>query len=186
MFQVEYKSLGLVWYAMKASYGKALKAKETLDDMQVECYVPMRYEKRKINGRNKIIPVAAIPNLIFIKTDLNYLNDVKMKMDYLHNMLIKSVDGNLLEPIIIPELDMSHFMTVVRDVKENVKFVDVEINKMIIDEGARVRITEGRYKGFEGILCRPKGSRARKVLIDLCGLAPVEMPAVQIELLQKI
>ncbi len=171
---------------MKASYGKAIKAKEKLDPMQIENYVPMRYEKERVNGRSKLVAKAAIPNLIFIKADILQLNEAKDEIDFLHNMLTKSVAGNSLEPIIVPEVDMIRFMTVVADAQEKVKFVDVDLNSKIISEGTKVRIIDGKYKGYEGILCRPKGSRAKKVLIDVCGLAPVEMPVIDVELLEKI
>lgn len=186
MYQIDYKNIDPEWYAMKASYGKAIKAKEKLNLMQIENYVPMLYKKERVDGRMKMVQKAAISNLIFIKADLFHLNKVKNEIDFLHNMLIKSVDGNSLEPIIIPEVEMIRFMTVVSDAQEKVKFVDVELNRQIIGAGTKVRVVAGRYEGYEGILCRPKGSRAKKVLIDVCGLAPVEMPVIDIELLEKI
>ncbi len=186
MSQIAYKILDPVWYAMKASYGKALKAKDSLDLMHIENYVPMRYEKKRINGRNEMVPIAAVSNLIFVKCDLLRLNEAKDAINFLHNILIKSDCGNTLEPIIVPELDMIRFMRVVADAQERVKYVDMELNRQIINAGRRVRIIDGQYKGYEGVLCRPKGSRARKVLIDVCGLAPVELPIIDIELLQDI
>lgn len=186
MFQIEYKIIDSVWYAMKASYGKALKAKALLDLMHIENYIPMRYEKKKIAGRNKIISIPVISNLIFIKCDLSQLNEIKRDIIFLHNMLNKGDEGNVLEPIIIPDMAMRRFMTVVSDAGENVKYVDAEINRQIISSGTRVRIKGGKYEGYEGVLCRPKGSRAKKVLIDLCGIAPVEIQAVDIELLKEI
>ncbi|MFI3305492.1 MAG: UpxY family transcription antiterminator [Rikenellaceae bacterium] len=186
MSQVIYKTTDPVWYAMKASYGKALKAKVSLDSMQIENYVPMRYEKRRVNGHNEIVPIAAIPNLIFIKCDILRLGEAKDEIGFLHNILIKSDEGNTLEPIIVPELDMARFIRVVTDAQERVKYVDMELNRQIVNAGTKVRIIDGMYKGYEGVLCRPKGSRARKVLIDVCGLAPVELPVIEIELLQEI
>lgn len=186
MIQVVYKITDTVWYAMKASYSKALKAKESLDPMNIENFVPMRYEKKRVNGRNEIVPIAAIPNLIFIKCDILRLNEAKDKIDFLHNILIKSDNDNTLEPIIVPELDMVRFMRVVADAQERIKYVDIEKNRQIINSGTRVRIIDGNYKGYEGVLCRPKGSRARRVLIDVCGLAPVELPVIDIELLEEI
>lgn len=186
MLQIEYKTSENVWYAMKASYGRAIKAKMLLDLLQIESYVPMRYERKKIKGRSKMIPVPAIPNLIFVKADLSQLDKVKTEVDFLHNILIKNTDGNALEPIIVPELDMVRFMRIVSDAQEKVRYVDTELNSQIISAGTRVRVIGGQYEGYEGILCRPKGSRAKKVLIDVCGLAPVEMPVIDIELLTQI
>ncbi len=187
MIQIEYNTTGSVWYAMKASYGKALKAKELLDSMAIESYLPMCYKSERVNGRNKIVAVPAVPNLIFVKGSLADIITAKLKINYLHNMLSKRERGdNILEPIIVPEIEMVRFMRVVDDAKERIKFVDPEINRMEISKGAKVRVISGDFEGYEGVLCRPKGSRAKKVLISVCGLAPVEMPIIDIKLLEII
>lgn len=186
MIQIEYKTTDFVWYAMKASYGKAIKAKESLDPMQIENFVPMRYERKKERGRYKYIPIAAIPNLIFIWADKAQLERAKAEMNFLHNMLVKNVEKNILEPIIVPDIEMARFMKVVADVQERIKYVDTAANEQIISKGRRVKIIDGEYKGYEGVLCRPKGSRAKKVLIDVCGLAPIELPVIDVELLEDI
>ncbi|MFI3263703.1 MAG: UpxY family transcription antiterminator [Rikenellaceae bacterium] len=187
MIQIEYNIKGAVWYAMKASYGKALKAKEDLDSLLIENYLPMRYEKEKENGRCKLVAVPAIKNLIFIKADMERLNESKREIDCLHNMLIKKDDnGELLVPIVVSECDMIRFMTVVEDMQEKVRYVEIAKNRQILAKGTPVRITDGKYKGYEGVLMRPKGSRAKKVVIDINGLTYVEMPFIDVELIEKI
>lgn len=184
---VVYDTLDTVWYAMKATYGKAKEAKRELDNMMIENFITIRYEKAKVNGRNQMVPKVAIPNLIFVRTDRNRLEEAKSRIDYLHNILTKSNDrADVLVPIIVPDLEMQRFMAVIADAQEKVKFVDVDLNRQIISAGTRVRVIDGKYEGYEGVLCRPKGSRSRKVLIDICGLAPVEMPIIDIELLEDI
>lgn len=176
-----------MWYAMKASYGKALKAKENLKLLSIESFVPVYYKKVKIKGRNKIVPTAAIPNLIFVLADQIELEKAKGKIDYLHNMLVKSEGrADVLEPIIVDDRAMREFMQVVADAHEKVRYVDTALNKQIISEGTKVRVISGQYEGYQGVLCRPKGSRSKKVLIDLAGFAMVEMPIVDIELLEPI
>ncbi|MFI3292472.1 MAG: UpxY family transcription antiterminator [Rikenellaceae bacterium] len=178
---------GRAWYAMKASYGRALKAKDILDSMAIENYVPMGYKKERVGGRNRITPVAVIPNLIFINADVSQLKEVRVRINFIHHMLIKSEGKeNVLEPIVVPDIEMSRFMKVIVDAQESVKFVDLTINSQIISKGTKVRVIDGEYIGYEGVLCRPKGSRAKKVLIDVCGLAPVELPVIDIELLEEI
>lgn len=180
-------TLDVVWYAMKASYGKAKEAKGRLDEMKIENFITIHYQKVKVNGRLQMIPKVAIPNLIFVKTDRSRLEEVKCKIEYLHNILTKSdIRPDVLVPIIVPDLDMQRFMTVIADAQEKVKFVNVDLNRQIISAGTKVRVIDGKYEGYEGVLCRPKGSRSKKVLIDICGLVPVEMPAIDIELLENI
>ena len=208
-YTIQYKTTHKVWYAMKTSYGRVLKAKEQLEKLKTECFVPMKYKKTKVNNRIKLQPTPAISNLIFIRADLQELEEAKKKIGFLHNMLIKSVkesvaqsntntNGNskpqkgpstqtksiTLEPIIIEEHLMTQFMQVLSDAKESIKFIDPFTTPL--SKGTKVRITDGKYKGYEGVLIRPKGSRAKKIVIDINGIAYVEMPAVDVELVDII
>ena len=41
---IEKSSEELNWFAMRATFGRELKAKKLLEGMQIECFIPMRYE----------------------------------------------------------------------------------------------------------------------------------------------
>lgn len=184
-YRVEYNITESVWYAMKASYGRATKAKVVLDSMNIENYMPLRYEKVKVRGRNKIISSAAIANLIFIRSALTQLEEAKHRINYLHNMLTRSVEqSSVLVPIVISDRDMDHFMQVAAFAKEKINYIDTELNPL--SKGCKVRVSSGEFKGYEGILIRPKGSRSRKVVLDVNGVLSVEIPSVDIELLEII
>lgn len=186
MIQVEYRIAHEVWYAMKASYGKAIKAKEQLDVMHVESYVPMCYKEKLVKGRNKVVLAPAVPNLIFIKTDKSLLDKVKYNMQFLHNMLAKSNIDNVLEPIVVPDSDMERFIKVTSDANHKLRYIDMELNRAQLSKGTKVRVIGGDYKGYEGVLFRPKGSRSKRVIITICDLVNVELPVIDIELIQEI
>lgn len=210
-YTIQYKTTHKVWYAMKTSYGRVLKAKEQLEKLKTECFVPMKYQKTKVNGRIKLEPTPAISNLIFIKADITELKEAKEKISFIHNMLTKSIseedsksntinnsNGNTkaqkgairqinsitLEPIIIEEHLMTQFKQVLADAKESIKFIDPSTTPL--NKGTKVRVTDGKYKGYEGVLIRPKGSRSKKIVIDINGIAYVELPAVDVELVEEV
>ena len=56
----------ILWFAMSATFGRELKAKDFLEKNDVECFVPMRYEiqKNKKDEQKRQL-VSAINNLIF-------------------------------------------------------------------------------------------------------------------------
>lgn len=56
------------WYAMSVPYNRVLKVKKLLDEKQIECFVPMRYEVRTVRGRKVRLYVPAVSNLIFVHT----------------------------------------------------------------------------------------------------------------------
>ena len=69
------------WFAMSATFGRELKAKELLDEEQVHCFVPMRYEVIK-QGRHKGTRrlVSVINNLIFVYADRKRIQLLKNQL----------------------------------------------------------------------------------------------------------
>jgi uridine kinase len=65
----------LSWFAMSATFGRALKAKEYLESHSVRCFIPMRYEvvsDGKQGKARKLVP--AINNLLFVYAEREQLN----------------------------------------------------------------------------------------------------------------
>ena len=52
------------WYAMSATFGRALKAKDFLESRSVRCFIPMKYEVMgdRVHGKKRQL-VPAISNL---------------------------------------------------------------------------------------------------------------------------
>lgn len=59
----------LEWFAMSATFGRALKAKETIESHSIRCFVPMKYAIVSDHRQGKVRRlVPAISNLIFVYT----------------------------------------------------------------------------------------------------------------------
>lgn len=184
MIQVEYKITIPVWYAMKASYGKSVKAKEVLDSMSIDNYIPMCHKEVIINRRKRIVEVPVISGLIFIKADLQQLESAKRNIQFLHNMLTKNPESSeILNPIIVPEREMNQFMNIVKS-QSSVKYVDTEVNPLV--KGSRVRIIAGEFEGYEGVLMKIKGARSRKVIVNISGIVAIELDAIDAEMIEEI
>ena len=48
------------WYAMSVPYNRVLRVKSMLDEKQISCFVPMRYEVRTVRGRKMRLYVPAV------------------------------------------------------------------------------------------------------------------------------
>ena len=60
----------ILWYAMRATYGRNQEAKKRLDEKGVESFIPMRYVvtiDRKGRKVKKLVPV--VRDLVFVRTD---------------------------------------------------------------------------------------------------------------------
>ena len=69
------------WYAMSATFGRALKAKEFLESRSVRCFIPMKYEVLgdRIHGRKRQL-VPAISNLLFVNTTRSNIQSLKSEV----------------------------------------------------------------------------------------------------------
>lgn len=146
---------------MKTTYKKELQAKKYLDSCGIECFVPMKQETISKQGRKTVIQKPAIHNLIFVKADLNQIREIKTYLNYLHNLIVDIDDVKV--PIIVPTQQMDQFIAAVSDSFDKIIYVDLSMT--CLDKGTPVRIIDGKYKGYEGVLEKIKGKRDRRVTI---------------------
>ena len=158
------------WFAMSATFGRELKAKDFIEKNDVECFVPMRYEVHKDKKQKNIRKlVSAISNLIFVHTTRKEIQELKTKIPYLH-YLIKTEDGRNT-PITVPEYQMQQFIATCNTYNEKLVFLAPdEIN---LQEGTPVRIIGGAFDGIEGTFVRIEKGKRKKVVVMAEGIAAV-------------
>ena len=158
------------WFAMSATFGRELKAKDIIEKNDVECFVPMRYEVHKDKKQKNIRKlVSAISNLIFVHTTRKEIQELKTKIPYLH-YLIKTEDGRNT-PITVPEYQMQQFIATCNTYNEKLVFLAPdEIN---LQEGTPVRIIGGTFDGIEGTFVRIEKGKQKKVVVMAEGIAAV-------------
>ena len=158
------------WFAMSATFGRELKAKDIIEEKNVECFVPMRYEihkDKKQKSTRKL--VSAISNLIFVHTTRKDLQELKAKIPYLH-YLTQSVDGRNV-PITVPDYQMQHFIATCNTFNE--KLVYLAPDEINLQEGTPVRIVGGAFDGIEAIFVRIEKGKRKKVVVMIEGIAAV-------------
>lgn len=163
---IDYSDHGVVWYAMKTVYKKELQAKEYLDSRGIENFVPMQKEIHTKGNRKCVRFKPAVHNLIFVKTDLTGLKDIKISLNYLHNRL--TTNDGVSTPIIVPTKQMDQFIHAMTNNLEEILYVDLTTTRL--EEGTFVKITGGKFKGYEGVLEKIKGKRDRRVHVNIIGI----------------
>ena len=166
----------LQWFPMRVTYNRELKVKEHLDTIDVESFIPLRYEfvGKGNDKKRKLVP--AIHNLIFIrstKQQLTYLKQSVKELEPLRFIVRTTLDGNS-EILRIPDRQMENFRRVASVQDDSVMFLQPRdyINKV----GRRVLITEGVFAGVEGVIKRFKNNR--HVVVQMEGLAAVAITYV--------
>lgn len=163
----------IVWFAMSAPYRRELKAKERLEGMGIESFVPMTkaiVERRGIKRRET---VPAIHNLIFVHTTKNIIKQAKQGIEYLQYRT-KPCNGKNT-PITVPDREMEQFITITNARMEEITYLQPD--EIDIKKGTKVRIHGGTFNGTEGIFVKIKGKRNRRVVVLIEGLAAVAINA---------
>ena len=169
------------WYALRVSYGRTLKFHAQLKELGVESYVPMCRKKVQKNGKETTVIVPAITNLCFARTTKSYLEELFRGMGetrYAYFMWDRSTQ----DPIIVSDKAMTDFIRVSTLMSDDALYLKDITSKL--QEGQRVRVLEGPFKGVEGTILRIK--RSRRIVVELPGLLAVATDFVDPRLLEVI
>ena len=173
------------WFALRAFKQKVFKIKEAFEAAGWKTYMAMRSVERTENGHLSYKDVQIIPQLIFVRCPKSWLNKYKNEhndefMIYRHEE--RTERGTMvLEPAPIPEKEMAVFI----QVTGTGDGLDIEYyGEVLPQEGERVRVTDGLYKGATGVVKRIK--RDRKLLIAVEGVAVIAVSNIPFSYLEKI
>ncbi len=171
----------LLWFPMRVTYNRELKIKEALDKLKIENFLPMRYEW--VNTKKILVP--AIHNLILIHSTQEDITDLKMtKKDFepLRYMISLTQTKDKGHIIHVPDFQMNNFMRVASVQDESIMYLDCNdyINKI----GKKVKITEGQFKGVEGVIKRIK--KNKYIVVKIEGLAAVAITYVPADWIMDI
>lgn len=165
---------------MRATYRRGKSARELLDKEKIECFVPMRYETRKIRGKKKRELVPVVQNLMFVHAVPRVIQEVKSRVEYLQ-YIVNTRSG---EKIIVPEEQMRRFIAVAGTYDEQLLwFKPEEVNWV---KGTRVRITGGVFEGQEGVFVKVHGVRDRRVVVEIQGVIAVAMATIHPDLIEPL
>ena len=159
-----------VWFAMSATFGRAMKAKTFLENKSIECFVPMKHEviiDKKLKKHRRLVP--AINNLIFTHTTKKQIQSLKTTIGYLQ-YLTKPENGKNI-PIVVPEDQMQQFIAVCNT--RNEKLVYVTPDEINLKEGTPVKIIGGTFDGTIGTFVRVNKGTKKSVVVSIQGIAAV-------------
>lgn len=160
----------LEWFAMSATFGRALKAKETIESHSIRCFVPMKYAIVSDHRQGKVRRlVPAISNLIFVYTTKTIIQNLKSSIPWLQ-YLTRHDDGRNV-PIIVPEYQMQQFMAVCETHDEHLVYLAPE--EVNLEAGTPVRIVGTPFDGVEGTFVKVEKSHRKRVVVLVQGVAAV-------------
>lgn len=174
------------WYVLGSlKRNQELKIRDELRRASYECYVPLRYAVKTVKGVKKRLMLPAISGLIFIKGNLE---DLQEKIRFNKNALYlrKSNFSNKEDYLTISDAEMQNFIAVASKAGENITYFTPDEIKL--QPGDKIRVNGGFFDGREGVIMRIKGKRKKQFVVSIHGVvyAAVELEPEMIELPEKI
>lgn len=157
--------VGKHWFVMRdlKRPNALLPAYKQLAVARIEVFTPMRWVLKTKNGRRIRRQVPVIPDLLFVYETRSVLDPIVEKIPTLQYRFQKG--GRYCEPMVVPDTDMERFIQVVRMSEEPKYFLPGELTSSMY--GRMVHIVGGVLDGYEGRLIAVRGSKTKRLLIDL-------------------
>ena len=172
---------------MRVTYHREMKIKALLDELGIECFLPMHYElvETKTGGKRRVLS-PAVPNLLFVHSTQEFLTHLKMCREEfapMRYMMKKTyTEDKKSEIVVVPDRQMENFMRVASVQDDRVMFLDN--NAFVNKVGQRVKVVDGYFAGVEGVIKRI--NKNKRVVVQLEGVAAVAIafvPACQLSLI---
>lgn len=156
------------WFAMRdLTRPNALNpAYIMLAGRQFEVFTPMTRRVAIRHGRRVNQEVPFMHDLLFVRSSRQQLDPV---VERTATLQYRFVCGGFCEPMVVPDADMERFINAVRSAQTPPRyFRPDEITPAMY--GRRVRIVGGHLLGYEGYLLSIRGSKYRRLLVELPNL----------------
>ena len=153
------------WYVMRdlKRPNAKLPAYKQLSDEHLEVFTPMQWRLKLKNGKRIREEVPFMQDLLFIHDTREVLDLFVRKIPTLQYRYQKG--GGYCQPMMVADLDMERFIRAVRCSENPKYYLPEEISDTIY--GRMIRIIGGPFEGYEGRLLTTRGSKVKRLLVEL-------------------
>ncbi len=173
------------WFVLRVTYQRELIAKEKIQSIGIESFVPM--QKRKVMGHNgKLVwkSEAALHNYIFVHSTREKIDTIKQEFIPWLRYVISPDKENGRKVMTVKDKQMENFIAIAGNNEERVLYLNPdEIN---LTNGDRVRVLGGPFEGAEGILIKIQNKREKRVVVKIDGITAVATTSIPQSLIKKI
>ena len=176
-----------LWFVLRVSYGRIIKAKAFVEAKGLECYVPLRYKEVRKQGKKRIVSTPLLPSLIFVHASAEQAeallhdnkivaNESRALLSYYFDHTIHRQDNpNRNPPLILRDEAMNNFIRLTSIKSHHI--IPVTSNNIQLKLGDNIVVTEGEFKGIHGRVARIAGQQRVVVeLFDGCLVATAYVP----------
>lgn len=155
------------WYALRDLKRPNAKrpAYIELSEQKFEVFTPMRWTLAVRGGKTERRRAPVLQDLLFVH---GRFSEIEPAVRRIRTLQFRYSRGGYLKPTIIPEDDMNRFIRAVRASESPKYYLPGELTPEMT--GRTVRIIGGPLDGYEGRLLKIRGSRIRRLIVELPGL----------------
>lgn len=167
----EEKNTTIYWFVMrdlKRSNTK-LPAYKMLSEAGFEVFTPMKWELVMEKGKKVRREVPVIKDLLFVHTEKTLLDPIVEQNDTLQYRYLKG--GGYQNPMTVREVEMQRFIQAVQASDNPCYYLPEEITPSMY--GKEIRITDGPLANCTGRLMTVRGSKVKRLLVELPNLLTV-------------
>ncbi len=176
-----------LWFVLRVSYGRIIKAKAFVEAKGLKCYVPLRYKEVRKQGKKRIIHTALLPSLIFVHASAEQVetllhdnkivaNESRALLSYYFDHTIHLQDNPNRNPQLTIQDEVMNNFICLTSIK-NPHIIPVTSNNIQFKLGDNVVVMEGEFKGVHGRVARIAGQQRVIVeLFDECLVATAYVP----------
>ncbi len=157
------------WFVMRdlKRPNAKLPAYKQLNEAGFTVFTPLITKIVTQKGKKVRVQVPVVHDLLFVHSQKEPLDKVVAQTETLQYRFVKGAPYGTA--MTVPEMEMERFMSAIAHFKTPTYYSPEEITPEMY--GATVRmVSEGPLNGFEGKLLKIKGSRKKRILIELPGL----------------
>lgn len=153
------------WYVMRdlKRPNAKLPAYRQLQSEHVEVFTPMRWRLTIKHGKRIREEVPFLQDLLFVHDVRKHLDSFVEKIPTLQYRYQRG--GKYCEPMVVPDIDMDRFIYAVSRMKVSQYYLSGELTPSMY--GRKIRIIGGCLDGYEGHLLSVRGSRTKRLLVEL-------------------
>lgn len=158
------------WYVMRdlKRANARQPAYRLLEDNKTRVFVPMKWHLVTRQGKRIREKVPFIPDLLFACSTRGELDPLVEKIPTLQYRWLRNT---YREPMTVPDADMERFILAAGISESPRYYLPEEILPRMY--GRKIRIVGGQFNGYEGCLVTARGSRVRRLLVELKGFLAV-------------
>ena len=174
---------------MRVTYSRVMQAKDFLDSIGVESFVPMHYVHVEGKHPRHRVLKPAISSLIFVHSCQKSITELKMTkrdLQSLRYMMYPVLDesNNVVrrDILTVPDGQMENFIRVASVHDDRVFYIE-NLN-FAGKPGQRVKVTQGDFAGIEGTIKRVKKNKC--VVVQIENVAAVAIAFLPAAFLQSL